>query len=420
MRATIILLILIVCCSSGVMSQSQTTADSLAAMYIDFSPPDLSAFTLLGVNSNSVARPGNLKELSVAFLNAASMNGKITPGIAIEWSPFHTFGSSSLARYKESIFLRRLQLSFATSQDSGTSSVAIGVRCIPIDDSDPLDDPELNNEVNKGLAYFDQSNFAAAKRKAYQDQVNSFCKRIEPDVMKAFEMDSVLAPETLLNSGKSVDSVVNEIVAVRKTQSGPPLTSEEIQKLRELAAIGLSFRGTSDVTGVVDRLIEQAKNKFKNRYWNATVVQLAVGNIWNSPTSSWSALHPDRWSAFGGGTFRVGTFGQLIAQAQYTGWYGEKVNEQSKLSVGTRFLAGSSSFHGTIEALYACTKRNNPQPDDQTLRYTVGLETKLSEGLWLEIGMGAVAPQGGGIKLGMISLANLKYALGKKAIFNIQ
>lgn len=415
-----ILTILIVCCSSLAMSQSQTTADSIAAMYIDFSPPDLSAFTLLGVNSNAVTRPGNLKELSVAFLNAASINGKITPGVAIEWSPYHTIGSNSLAEYRSSIFLRRLQISFATSQDSGAANVAFGIGCVPIDDSDPLNDPELNNEVINALAYFDQSGYAAEKRKKYQDQVNSFFKRIESDGNKIYQMNCIMAPETLLNSRKSIDSIVNEIAAVRRTQNSAPLTVEERQKLRGLAEIGLSFQGTSDVSGVVDRLIERAKNKFKNRLWNATVVQLAVGTVWNSPISSWSALHPDRWSAFASGTFRVSTFGQWIAHVQYSGWYGDKVNEQSKFSVGTRFLAGSGTLHGTVEALYASTKRNNPQPDDQTLRYTVGLETKLSEGLWLEIGMGAVAPQGGGIKLGMISLANLKYAFGRQAIFNLQ
>jgi hypothetical protein len=417
MRISFFVIIVVFCCSSVVMSQ--TSADSIAAMYIDFSPPDLAAFTLLGVNSNAVTRPGNLKELSAAFLNTASINGKITPGIAVEWSPFQTLGSSSLAEYREATFLRNVQMSFATAQDSSATNVAFGIRWVPIDFSDPLNDPELNQEVNSGLAYFDFSSFAATKRKAYQDQVRNFFIRLEPNGAKAFNMIRELDPVRLDSVRISVDSLVEEIVATRKAQGGAQFSATELQNIRALAALGLAFRGTADVAGDVNRLIEDARNRFKDRTWNATVVQLSVGTIWNSPTSSWNALRSDRLSAFGGGSFRLGSFGEWIAQIQYTSWYGDTANEKWSYSVGTRFLAGSSDLHGTVEALYASTKRINPQPDDQTLRYTLGIETKLSEGLWLEIAMGALTPQGSGSHPGMISLANLKYAFGKQSKFNI-
>jgi hypothetical protein len=379
----------------------------------------LAAFTLLGTNSNAVTRPANLKELSVAFLNSATANGKIAPGLAVEWAPFHTLGSNSLAEYRQTTFLRRIQLSFATAQDSAGSNIAFGIRCVPLDYSDPLNDEELNREVNNSLAYFDLSTLSAEKRKKYLDQVSDLFVGVERDPVKIYNLINIFDPVRLDTINITVDSLVKEIIAQRKTQSDVQLTSVELQRIKTMAGIGLSFRRGTDVAEDVNRLIENAQRSFTKRKWNAAVIQLSAGTILNSSTSSWSTLRSSRFSAFAGGSFPFCSFGQFITQLQYTAWYGNDSNEKTSYSIGARLVAGTSGLHGTLEALFASTKRTVPRPDDRTLRYTLGLELKMAEGIWLELAMGAVVPQDGGLHSGMMSLANVKYAFGKQAKFSL-
>src|SRR5688500_8755389 len=62
---------------------------------LDLTPPDLSAFDLLGINPTEVTRPGTVRELAAALANGISSSGQITPGLALEWAPGQTFGAAT-------------------------------------------------------------------------------------------------------------------------------------------------------------------------------------------------------------------------------------------------------------------------------------------------------------------------------------
>src|SRR4051812_11169208 len=70
---------------------SQDSVKVLDALYHDFSIPDASAFSLLGITPNKVTRPSSAKEVSASLLNIAEGGSNISPGIALEWAPFTTF-----------------------------------------------------------------------------------------------------------------------------------------------------------------------------------------------------------------------------------------------------------------------------------------------------------------------------------------
>ncbi|MFQ5754167.1 MAG: hypothetical protein ACE5HI_19445, partial [bacterium] len=127
--------------------ETENPQNHIDSYYIDFAVPDLSAFTLLGVNANQISRPGNVKELAAALLEIAGTNGRISPGIAIEWTPSQTFASKNIKDYQKSHLIRAITLSFATMKDANATKLGFGLRWIPVDKSDPLMDHELQKDV---------------------------------------------------------------------------------------------------------------------------------------------------------------------------------------------------------------------------------------------------------------------------------
>ncbi len=61
---------------------------SIDDYYVDYSVPDITAFSILGVNTNDVVRPGNVKEFAAGVVNYISENGNLKPGLAIELAPY--------------------------------------------------------------------------------------------------------------------------------------------------------------------------------------------------------------------------------------------------------------------------------------------------------------------------------------------
>ena len=67
---------------------------SIDDYYVDFSVPDITAFSILDVNPNDVVRPGNVKEFAAGVVNYVSENGNLKPGLAIELAPYRLLARS--------------------------------------------------------------------------------------------------------------------------------------------------------------------------------------------------------------------------------------------------------------------------------------------------------------------------------------
>lgn len=108
--------------------------------------PESPAFLFLGTKPTSVTRPGSLRDLGAALINGIDAEGKAVQGLAIEASPWTLIPgfSVSLQDYQKSwlkYVLSNASVSFATARASGDSSstgVALGLRLVLLDGSDPM------------------------------------------------------------------------------------------------------------------------------------------------------------------------------------------------------------------------------------------------------------------------------------------
>ena len=65
------------------LAQSQDSIKNIDNYYIDFSVPDVGAFTMLNTTPDHISTPGTPKEFAVDLLNAVGNGKYITPGLGI-------------------------------------------------------------------------------------------------------------------------------------------------------------------------------------------------------------------------------------------------------------------------------------------------------------------------------------------------
>ena len=76
------------------MNAQNRDSISIDDYYVDYSVPDITAFSILDVNPNDVVRPGNVKEFAAGVINYVSENGNLKPGLAIEIAPYRLLEGS--------------------------------------------------------------------------------------------------------------------------------------------------------------------------------------------------------------------------------------------------------------------------------------------------------------------------------------
>jgi hypothetical protein len=97
-----IILIFVIFVGSNLIGQEnspKTLADSLKGLniddlYMDFSIPKVTAFSLLNVDPSNILKPGAVKKFAIGAGTFADSSGTGKSGIAAEWSPFFNFFSN--------------------------------------------------------------------------------------------------------------------------------------------------------------------------------------------------------------------------------------------------------------------------------------------------------------------------------------
>jgi len=392
--------------------ENEVTIDDF---YIDFSVPDLFAFTLIGVNLNSIARPGNIKEFSIATLDFIDKKGTIKPGIALEWSPFKTFASKSLESYRKHKLLHAIQISLATVKDSDATKVGLGLRWVPIDKSDSLMSEDEEMKTIKHLAKYDLSSSSAERRPKFIKKINSFFSEIQCDPDKRIKLLNLIdisnPPKTI-----TVEAIEKEIKDEIKKQNIDFLEDKEQKLLSYIREYIVIIKGGESPEKEVSRLIYKAKEDFEKLSWNADVFYIGLGTLGISEDSTWRNLKLNTFSGVMGYTFpfpKKSRSSQFILQLQGRKSFRDDSEEKWFISFGGRFLIGNSKNRFSIEGMYSKTKHTQKEMDGNKGRVTIGGEFKLSKGLWLEIALGTITNR----KLSdssILSLFSIKYALQKK------
>ena len=111
------------------------------------------AFTVLGVNPETVTRPTTAREFGTSLLNGVDQHGNLQTGLALDFVPFLTFfgDQTSLSSYRQNRterFLARSQLSFATTKgvtdEDKATRLGLGLRLTLWDKGDPRLDGDLD------------------------------------------------------------------------------------------------------------------------------------------------------------------------------------------------------------------------------------------------------------------------------------
>lgn len=407
-------------CQIGIAQNDTTKIKSIDDYYLDFAVPDLSAFTLLGINPNSISRPGNTKELAANILNVVSGGKNISPGLAIEWSPYKTFerkDNRTFDSYKRGAFLRNSQISFGSVQDSLGSKISLGYKWVFIDKSDILMDDKFRRSVETLLRRYNQTSISADSRNNFLIQLRNTLKNIDPQIFSGIIVDGQIIDLFNFETPPNYSYILTQIIEYFNGKSRP-LTEDEKRSIENHISIFFSLIQSDKIEKEkILKEVDELKESFKKESWNKSVAQLGFGSILNSPDQTWKGLKNDRLSGFIGYSVPLTKVGQAIFQVQYTNYYGDSVKYKTLFTAGTRLLFGNSDVRGSLEGQYVKNQKGVAKEDEEKIRVTAGFEIKMSNGLWLELAVGINGSTSEFKDSSLVSLANVKYAFNKERRF---
>jgi hypothetical protein len=425
-----ILIILLAISSLRASNQEEISADDF---YIDFTIPDLSAFSLLNTKPISPSAPGYLKEFAFEVANQSIDADMVPPGVAIQWAPLYKIGDfnyKDMSGYKLRRLLQSIQITAGTLKEKNITNLATGIKIIILDESDPMLNPTFRDSM-PGLL------MAAYNPYVQSEKVNFLNKEVQPYVEslkrsypeKADLIERILLTD-LPTDAKTVDDGLFEKIKgtlIRLVNTRFNEQTEHLEKLETLVKsyiklINYANRETNrfDFQDSVRKL----RTKFEQDNWNKLGLSLAAGSIFSTDDHSWENLKFNRLSwvvnfmlpstLFWRNTNGFGA--ALIAYAQ-NNIYSEPGPEKQRydFSFGSSLLLGKSQNRFSVDYLYSYFNRID-MPNESGTKISIGYEFKVQDGVWLELILGidknSYAP-----KSKIVTCTNFKYALGSKPRF---
>jgi len=415
-------------------SQNADSTKKIDDFYIDFSPPDIGAFTLLNVKNDNVANPGSTKEFAASLLNIVSGGGYISPGIAIDWSPGRSFWKTfTPTTYRKGGYLaRNLQITFGTIADTSGTRVGLGLKWTFIDKTDPLLDVNYRNLLIgidsigsaersriKNTFLRERSTFLTEITKTYEIPKDSVKK------MRT-EVEKLLNPYDTTLRTKQIDlnlMEIEEILAryIKISHFDAKLSENDKIKLHKFC-LGLVKILESQYFSnqEIPKRFEEAKKYWLERNWNAAVMTFGFGWVGNSIDNKWSNLNTQNFKTYLNGKFRIANSKrtQFVYLLSYTKPKNDSTNDStivSKVFAGLRFQVGTSKNRGSLDLGYGYEFGKVATYNKQNLMLNLGIEFKISEGVFLEIAGGFSGEPSKFFKnSNILALGSLKYAFHKK------
>lgn len=448
MKKNIIVLLVFVTFFNIAYSQNIDTL-TIDDYYIDFSVPDLSALSMLGVENNEIVRPGNLKEFAAGIANFLDSDGSIKPAYAVEWSFLKTFSNTKTYNWNRRFSIRNLALTVASAnQDSLGTRLAIGFKWVPIDKSDPLGDRKFYDYIGVYSSGYYQTDIINSHDNIFNEIAKTFKYNHTNPADISIEKMSIVT-EYLSNDDRIKDDYkkkidngdINDLFQylmdnINKSfaEKNISLENEEEANLDVVVKMYTAFilKGLKEndiFKADCKQMIKERKASYKQEHWNDWALQLSGGWVANSPENNYKTVSNEKFSFFTSAS--IPTFnkskakikGQLLVQIKFEDNFKKDSYLKQSFSGGFRHLVGNSDNRWSIEILYASTSYNiinNVKPDDfRFIRYTTGFELKLSDGTWLEMVFGGQKRLEGDKKNSILTTFGFKHAIQSKRRYEI-
>ncbi|CAN5314320.1 hypothetical protein BH10BAC1_BH10BAC1_14950 [soil metagenome] len=399
--------------SSSLLAQKDTAV--LDDYYIDFTPPDLSAFQLLGTSQNEVARPSSLKELTTGIM-AFNNKGEIAPGVALEWSPGYTISGRqpNISDYRTNYLLYAIQITGATASDSTGTNAAFGLKWTPVNKTDIINDKLFGKQImialNKRLGKL------LSQSDSLQDELTQYIAK-KLNIKREIDPEKYLLVMNLFPSGINSESqeINKQFVKSALDSMNIKFPDKDLDYfVKFYNQIILGNRTDSEELAAT---LKSIKEKWLQDHWNSSVFLLSAGLKMNSTDSRWDGLKSQKIVGCINYAYPLGKVAQNIWQIKNNYYVSGDTINKNEFYVGTRLLIGNQSTRFSIEGSYNNYTSKISSRNDERLKVTVGLEFKLSDGLWFEIAGGIDQSVKTGSKPVSIGSGNFKYALQKKRRF---
>ncbi len=423
---------------SGALAIAQTDStklDSLEAkdFYIDFTVPDITAFSILDIKPNDISKPGNVKEFAMGLANFVSETGGLRPGLAVEWAPFKTFNKNSgnweakdgnTTKFE----FKNILISGATTSDSSNVRMAFGLKFSPIDKTNPLNDPQwvdslesfFYEEVDRRNNYGEP---LKTKIRSYTGEVGLFVatnSTLNQRIIKLADVYSVNSNRIrklrefydttdLVYSHITVANNVLEMVKDSLMEMGlSDFYNDKLDTLtnfaNEFADIFFEEIKTPSFSSAFSYEILKRKAEFKKKNWNKLAIQASGGTSFNSPDASIRNLN----GLYYGGAFTIALplvggkefkkapklyrylrdNSQLITQVKLSKYFVQDSSLNNTIFAGGRLLIGNSDKRFSFEVGYVNMQNPLTELNVNGVRYTIGAEFKIMENYWLEFALG--------------------------------
>jgi hypothetical protein len=421
---------------------------SIDDYYVDFAVPDITAFSILDINTSNVVRPGNVKEFAAGIQNYIDEKGNLKPGLALEFAPFRMLAKekkdASLWRSLSSF--KNLQISLGTAQGDSTNFLgAWGINWTPIDFTDPVESKTLQNYFSDFLAQSFQNSSDSIITQMVQKHRQQVIKFLLPRTTQSQRDHFMLFfggnGRERVSRYDSLDIgtyilIMKDTISKELNVEGITLDSAQVislSKLIEKDAV-LAFREYHQEKNFIEDFEKEVKTQkkiFEEQNWNRLVVQIKTGAKYSSEDGAISDLSIVNWRIFGGIAGRVPGFSrgplssgkfarnsQVVYQLNYANYKSDVSPLTWEFSTGLRLLYGKSNKRFSGEVLYSqASVKGETQSTNEYIRYTIGGEMKVSEGLWLELAIGGQKFLQGDDSARVVPEFGIKYAIQKKSRF---
>ena len=348
-----------------------TTAD---ALNLDLSVPESPAFTVLGLNPQTVVRPATPQQFATSLINGLDQNGNFQNGLAIDTAPYMLFNGENVTirDYMEQTLTRllaRTQFSFAAtkgaSKDDLTTRLAMGLNLSLWDRGDP----RIHRPGEEG------------------DVLDCFVKNLD--------LTTPVPPDVIGNPEKEA-----------------AFLAPFLAKLKPAA--------------------DKCRADGRKARWNRSAWTIAYAPSWVSKTGNTSDFKWNGgafWTSFAYGFEEVPSLkkiGQLIFNARVR-TREQVVDEnnpgkfltQNTFFFGARFRAGSPKFAFNVEDGFLRTRTLGAKTIDTSNRFSVGAEARVTDNLYFVISTGGNAGRSDGKSKGFV-MTSFKYGFNKKSQLNPQ
>ncbi|RTQ47195.1 hypothetical protein EJV47_20080 [Hymenobacter gummosus] len=399
---------------AGLLPAPDTTA--LNQMYANLEPAELIGPSLLGLNANSVSRPGGIQDISLSLIRSFVTLPTGGNGVGIEFSPYQLLAQTkvdslkglpkqgsallktfvpqyrALEDYRRTFALRGLTLSGASAGDSVSSRLAAGISyTFGAGQLDPYQARDFMENITASITQRLNPTAQSVGR-----ELQTYATLLDAELVRLGPLAGLSEPtltvmrDELSTSGRVADLPQGSPLRVpqQNATSKPPvidadsvraalkayftrknLTNTQSQLLLDSLSVRVipayhTLRGTvarllQPAFADVKTLVKTATEAFERNNWNAPLLQVGAGQVWISPDHAWNSLTRQSVHGFLRGSLRpprtwgsISQHAQLILNAQYSYQARDMDSIKHKLAGGLRLLLGNAQARLSADYLW--------------------------------------------------------------------